>query len=533
MTKKKRLWFLLPALAALLIPSLAFASEEAAEYVPSAYATFWSLLPPVIAIALALITKEVYSSLFVGILTGALLYSGFGFEQTVTHMFSDGFIRVLADEYNVGILIFLVVLGVIVCLMNKSGGSAAFGRFASKRIHSRVGAQMATILLGILIFVDDYFNCLTVGSVMRPVTDKFNVSRAKLAYLIDTTAAPICIIAPISSWAAAVTGFVEGEDGFSIFMRAIPFNFYALLTIVMMISLVIMKVDFGAMKLHEDNAKNGDLFTTPERPYGDSNEDAVAGKGSLIDLVVPILSLIICCIIGMLYTGEFFSGTDFVTAFSQSDASLGLTLGSFFGLVITILFYLVRRIMNLSDCMSCLPEGFKAMVPAILILTFAWTLKAMTDSLGADVFVASLIDGSAKGLMNLLPAIIFVIGCLLAFATGTSWGTFGILIPIVVNAFQSVDPDLMIIAISACMAGAVCGDHCSPISDTTIMASAGAQCEHVNHVTTQIPYAIVAAVISCITYIIAGFTRSALISLPIGIVLVIGTLTVIKKQQKN
>lgn len=316
-------------------------------------------------------------------------------------------------------------------------------------------------------------------------------------------------------------------------MRAIPFNFYALLTIVMMVSLVIMKVDFGTMKLHEDNAKNGDLFTTPERPYGDSNEDAVAGKGSLIDLVVPILSLIICCIIGMLYTGEFFSGTDFVTAFSQSDASLGLTLGSFFGLVITILFYLVRRIMSLSDCMSCLPEGFKAMVPAILILTFAWTLKAMTDSLGADVFVASLIDGSAKGLMNLLPAIIFVIGCLLAFATGTSWGTFGILIPIVVNAFQSVDPDLMIIAISACMAGAVCGDHCSPISDTTIMASAGAQCEHVNHVTTQIPYAIMAAVIACITYIIAGFTRSALISLPIGIVLVIGTLTVIKKQQKN
>ena len=468
-----------------------------------------------------------------GILTGALLYSGFGFEQTVTHMFSDGFISVLADEYNVGILIFLVVLGVIVCLMNKSGGSAAFGRFASKRIHSRVGAQMATILLGILIFVDDYFNCLTVGSVMRPVTDKFNVSRAKLAYLIDTTAAPICIIAPISSWAAAVTGFVEGEDGFSIFMRAIPFNFYALLTIVMMVSLVIMKVDFGTMKLHEDNAKNGDLFTTPERPYGDSNEDAVTGKGSLIDLVVPILSLIICCIIGMLYTGEFFSGTDFVTAFSQSDASLGLTLGSFFGLVITILFYLVRRIMSLSDCMSCLPEGFKAMVPAILILTFAWTLKAMTDSLGADVFVASLIDGSAKGLMNLLPAIIFVIGCLLAFATGTSWGTFGILIPIVVNAFQSVDPDLMIIAISACMAGAVCGDNCSPISDTTIMASAGAQCEHVNHVTTQIPYAIMAAVIACITYIIAGFTRSALISLPIGIVLVIGTLTVIKKQQKN
>lgn len=304
-----------------------------------------------------------YSSLFVGILTGALLYSGFGFEQTVTHMFSDGFISVLADEYNVGILIFLVVLGVIVCLMNKSGGSAAFGRFASKRIHSRVGAQMATILLGILIFVDDYFNCLTVGSVMRPVTDKFNVSRAKLAYLIDTTAAPICIIAPISSWAAAVTGFVEGEDGFSIFMRAIPFNFYALLTIVMMVSLVIMKVDFGTMKLHEDNAKNGDLFTTPERPYGDSNEDAVTGKGSLIDLVVPILSLIICCIIGMLYTGEFFSGTDFVTAFSQSDASLGLTLGSFFGLVITILFYLVRRIMSLSDCMSCLPEGFKAMFP--------------------------------------------------------------------------------------------------------------------------------------------------------------------------
>lgn len=508
----------------------AMAAEGDAEYVPAVYSTFWALVPPIVAIGLALITKEVYSSLFVGILMGGLLYSGFNFEMTITHIFEDGIIGVLSDSYNVGILVFLVILGTMVGLMNKAGGSAAFGQFASKKIHSRVGAQLATILLGVLIFIDDYFNCLTVGSVMRPVTDKFKVSRAKLAYLIDATAAPVCIIAPISSWAAAVTGFVEGEDGFSIFIRAIPYNFYAILTIVMMVGMVVMKTEFGSMRTHELNAVKGDLYTTPGRPYGLAKDELTETKGKVIDLLIPIISLIICCVIGMLYTGGFFSGTDFVTAFSNSDASLGLTFGSFFGLVITIVLYQIRRVLSFSDCMACIPEGFKAMVPAILILTFAWTLKAMTDSLGADVYVAGLVESSASGLINFLPAIIFVVGCFLAFATGTSWGTFGILIPIVVAVFQNSNPQLMIISISACMAGAVCGDHCSPISDTTIMASAGAQCEHVNHVSTQLPYAIVAAAVSFVTYIVAGFVQTAWIALPVGIVLMLGVIFVTKNR---
>lgn len=367
---------------------------------------------------------------------------------------------------------------------------------------------------------------------MRPVTDKHNVSRAKLAYLIDSTAAPVCIIAPISSWAAAVTGFVKGEDGFSIFIQAIPYNFYALLTIVMMIGIVTMKVDYGPMKIHEDNAKKGDIYTTPDRPYENASTEVVNHNGKVIDLVIPIISLIVCCVIGMIYTGGFFSGTDFVTAFSQSDASVGLVLGSFFGLVITIVLYMIRKVLSFSDCMSCIPEGFKAMVPAIMILTFAWTLKAMTDSLGAAVYVEGLVKSSAGSLMNFLPAIIFLIGCLLAFATGTSWGTFGILIPIVVQAFAN-DPKLMIISISACMAGAVCGDHCSPISDTTIMASAGAQSNHVNHVSTQLPYAMTVAAVSFVTYIVAGFVQSAWISLPFGIVLMLAVLVVIKKRTKS
>ena len=476
-------------------------------------------MPPVVAICLALITKEVYSSLFLGILVGAVLYSGFDFEMAVTHIFEGGLINVLSDSYNVGILMFLVILGTMVCLMNQAGGSAAFGRFAAERIKSRAGAQLATVLLGVLIFIDDYFNCLTVGSVMRPVTDKFRISRAKLSYLIDATAAPICIIAPISSWAAAVTGFVEGEDGFSIFIRAIPYNFYAILTLFMMVSMIAMRVEFGPMRRHELNAINGDLFTTPGRPYEEAEKEAASGKGAVMDLLIPIFSLIVCCIIGMLYTGGFFSGTDFVTAFSQSDASLGLTLGSFFGLVITVLLYQVRRVLSFSDCMSCIPEGFKAMVPAILILTFAWTLKAMTDSLGANVYVAGVVEEGAKGLLNFLPAIIFLVGCFLAFATGTSWGTFGILIPIVVSVFEKSNPELMIISISACMAGAVCGDHCSPISDTTIMASAGARCEHVNHVMTQLPYAAAAAAVSFVTYLAAGFVQTPWIALPVGILL--------------
>ena len=502
------------------------------DYVPAMYATFWALVPPVVAIALALITKEVYSSLFLGILVGGLFYSGFSFEGTIVHIFQDGVVSVLSDSYNVGILIFLVILGAIVCLMNKAGGSAAFGRWASEHIKTRTGAQLATVALGVLIFIDDYFNCLTVGSVMRPVTDKHNISRAKLAYLIDATAAPVCIIAPISSWAAAVTGFVEGEDGLALFISAIPYNFYALLTIVMMVTIAILNIDFGSMKVHEDNAKNGDLFTTPDRPYGDGNDEVAVGNGGVKDLVIPILSLIVCCVIGMIWTGGFFAGENFVTAFSNSDASVGLAVGSAFALVITIALYVSRKVLGFKECMDCIPEGFKAMVPAIMILTFAWTLKAMTDSLGAAEFVAAIIKGSASGIVNLLPAIIFLVGCFLAFATGTSWGTFGILIPIVVDAFQATNPTLMTIAISACMAGAVCGDHCSPISDTTIMASAGAQCNHVNHVSTQLPYAVSVAAISFITYIVAGFVQSAWISLPVGIVLILGYLMVMKKRSE-
>jgi len=516
-------------LMAVMLPMAAFAEGgDAAQ--PAVYATFWSLVPPIVAIALALITKEVYSSLFVGILIGGLLYAGGNPEGTVLHVFSDGIVSVLSNSYNVGILIFLVILGSIVAMMNKAGGSAAFGRWASSKIKTPAGAQLATIALGVLIFIDDYFNCLTVGSVMRPVTDKQNVSRAKLAYLIDATAAPVCIIAPISSWAAAVAGFVEGEDGFSLFIRAIPYNYYALLTIVMMVGMVLMHEEYGPMALHEANARKGDLFTTGNHPYEAMDEEAAAAgdNGHVMDLVIPIFSLIICCVIGMIYTGGFFEGNDFVTSFSKSDASVGLALGGFFGLVITVVLYMIRRVMKFRDLMACLPEGFKAMVPAILILTFAWSLKAMTDSLGAKEYVAALVKASAGTFVSLLPAIIFLVGCFLAFATGTSWGTFGILIPIVVDAFSATDPQLMIIAISACMAGAVCGDHCSPISDTTIMASAGAQCEHVNHVSTQLPYAITAAAVSCVSYIVAGYVRNVVISLIVAIALMLATLSVIK-----
>lgn len=505
----------------------------AADYVPSMYATVWALVPPVVAIVLALITKEVYSSLFVGIVIGGLFYgnvfqSGFSAERSVLHIFEDGLVGVLSDPDNVGILIFLVVLGVMVSMMNKAGGSAAFGEWASEHIKTRIGAQLAAIMLGVLIFIDDYFNCLTVGSVMRPVTDKHQVSRAKLAYLIDATAAPVCIIAPISSWAAAVTGFVKGEDGFSIFIKAIPYNYYALFTIVAMVTLVILQVDFGPMAKHEANAKKGDLFTTGDRPYAESKQDVIKGKGKVIDLIFPILVLIICCIIGMIYTGGFFDGTGFVDAFAGSNASIGLMLGSFFALIITICFYSIRRVLRFTDCCNSIPEGFKAMVPAILILTFAWTLKTMTESLGAKKFVAGLVGGVSGPLLGLFPAIIFVVGAFLAFATGTSWGTFGILIPIVVNIFSGTNHTMMIISISACMAGAVCGDHCSPISDTTIMASAGAQCNHMNHVSTQLPYAVLVAGISCLTYIIAGFVRNPVVPFIIGVFILIGTFVGIK-----
>ena len=492
------------------------------------YSTAFALLPPVIAIALALITKEVYSSLFIGILVGGLLYSNFSFEDTVLHVFEDGIASVLSDSYNVGILIFLVILGSMVCLMNKAGGSAAFGRWASQNIKSRVGAQLAAILLGVLIFIDDYFNCLTVGSVMRPITDKHNVSRVKLAYLIDATAAPVCIIAPISSWAAAVSGFVEDGQGLALFIKAIPYNFYALLTIVMMIAMVLLKVEFGPMLKYERNAiKTGDLFSGSNPYAGLIEEDSDDNKGKVIDLVLPIIVLVICCVIGMIYSGGFFSGASFVDSFSGSDASVGLMLGSAFGLIFTLIFYSIRRAMSFRDMMGCIPEGFKAMVPAIMILTFAWSLKAMTDSLGATSFVEFVVNEYARDFSMFLPAIVFIIGCLLAFATGTSWGTFGILIPITLAIFPLEDP-MGVVCVSACMAGAVCGDHCSPISDTTIMASAGAQCDHVNHVSTQLPYATACAFIACISYIVAGllihFGAPGILALPVGILLVLGFL---------
>ena len=499
------------------------------------YNTIWSLLPPVIAIALALITKEVYSSLFIGILVGGLLYSNFSFEGTMNHVFSGGIVASLSDSYNVGILIFLVVLGTIVCLMNKAGGSAAFGRWAQKNIKSRAGAQLASILLGCLIFIDDYFNCLTVGSVMRPITDKHHVSRAKLAYIIDATAAPVCIIAPISSWAAAVSGFAEDGQGLNLFIRAIPYNYYALLTIFMMVALVLLNVDFGPMARFERNAiEHNDLFSG-SNPYAMMDEEIDETKGTVMDLVLPIVVLVICCVVGMIYSGGFFSGTDVVTAFSNSDASVGLMLGSAVGLAFALAYYAVRRSMTFKEMMGCLPDGFKAMVPAILILTFAWTLKSMTDSLGAALFVRDFVNSSAQGMQMFLPVIVFVVGCLLSFATGTSWGTFGILIPIVQNVFPMDNP-LSIICISACMAGAVCGDHCSPISDTTIMASAGAQCDHVNHVSTQLPYAISCAVIAGITYVVAGllvhFGAPGILALPVGIAMMLAFLLVMKQRQK-
>ena len=497
--------------------------------------TAWSLFPALVAIVLALITKEVYSSLFIGILVGGVLYSGFSLTGVMNHVFVDGMVGQLSEAWNVGILVFLVVLGCMVMLMNRAGGSAAFGRWAVTHVRTKLGAQLATMVLGLLIFIDDYFNCLTVGSVMRPLTDKHGISRQKLAYLIDATAAPICIIAPISSWAAAVTGSVDGVNGLELFVKAIPFNFYAILTIVMMLVLSIGKYDYGPMKLAEMSGK----LSKADDPIPESSmtgaEDQphppVSQKGKVIHLILPIIVLIVCCIIGMIYTGGFFEGASFSAAFGDSDASVGLMFGSVVALVITIVFYLCTRVLNFKECMNALPEGFKSMVPAILILTFAWTLKAMTSSLGSDIFVENFVQGFADkdAIMSLLPAIVFVIATVIAFATGTSWGTFGILIPIAAKVFSNdITSPMMVMAVAACMAGAVCGDHCSPISDTTIMASAGAQCEHISHVNTQLPYALTVAGVSFVTYVIAGFVKSAAISLIVGIVLMIGTLLVIR-----
>ncbi|MBQ7116860.1 MAG: Na+/H+ antiporter NhaC family protein [Clostridia bacterium] len=494
------------------------------------YATIAALAAPIIAIVLALITKEVYSSLIIGIVVGGFIYAGGNFETAINHVLFDGFVASLSDSYNMGIIIFLVLLGALVSMMNKAGGSAAFGRWASKHIKSRVGAQLATILLGCLIFIDDYFNCLTVGSVMRPVADEQKISRAKLAYVIDATAAPICIIAPISSWAAAVAGFARGagaDSGMSLFIQAIPYNFYAIFTIIMMVVIAVAKFDFGPMKLHERNAmEKGDLFTGGTKV--EASDEVSNPKGKVIDLILPVVVLIICCVIGMIYSGGFFEGTGFIEAFSNSDASVGLVLGSAVAIVFAVAYLLIRRVISFKDAMASLPEGFKAMVPAILILTCAWTLKAMTDSLGAKIYISQLVEGSAGALQALLPAIIFLIAVGLSFATGTSWGTFGILIPIVLSVFEAGNP-LMIVSISACMAGAVCGDHCSPISDTTIMASAGAQSDHLNHVSTQLPYALTVAGVSFVTYVIAGFVPHWYVALPVGAVLMVATLFVIKK----
>ena len=484
------------------------------DYQSRFHATWVALLPPFFAIVLALITKEVYISLFVGIVAGALFYSNFDLELAFSTMLfgtnaegdARGLIPKLADSWNAGILVFLVLLGILVALMNKAGGSAAFGRWASKHIKTRVGAQLATIALGIIIFVDDYFNCLTVGSVMRPVTDGHKVSRAKLSYLIDATAAPICIIAPISSWAAAVTSSVpEGAEinGFQTFLKTIPYNFYAILTIIMMIFITVRRVDYGPMKRHE----------------------------RMLDLILPVVVLIAACIMGMVYTGGFFEGKSFIDAFADADASVGLVYGAFIALIFAFFYYMYRGVITFKDFAECIPKGFFAMVAPILILALAWSLSGMTNLLGADIFVADLVGGSAAGLQALLPAVIFLVALGLAFATGTSWGTFGILIPIVLGVFRS--GDMMVMSIAACLAGAVCGDHCSPISDTTIMASAGAQCKHVNHVSTQLPYALTVAAVSAVTYIISGVFESmwelGWLALPIGIVLMIETLIVIEK----
>ncbi len=506
--------------------------ENLETYQPDAYATILSLLPPVIAIGLALITKEVYSSLFVGILAGALLYSNFNLELTVHTIFfqeEGGMLAQLSDSWNVGILVFLVILGMMVALMNKAGGSAAFGKWSLKVIHTRVGAQLVTMILGIVIFLDDYFNCITVGNVMRPVTDRHQVSRAKLAYIIDATAAPICIIAPISSWAAAVTSSVpddSGINGFTTFLKTIPYNYYAIFTLIMVIFLVVTKVDFGPMKQHELNAVKGDLFTTPERPFKEDSDVVENPKGKMSDLLLPVAILIVACIVCMLYTGGFFEGVDFVTAFGNSNASVGLVMGSFIALMFTFFYYMFRDVISFEAFMSCISEGFKMMVSPILILTFAWTLSGITSLLGANIYVGELVLGSAEAFQMFLPAVIFVVAAGLAFATGTSWGTFGILIPIVLGVFPS--GEMMVLSIAACLSGAVCGDHCSPISDTTILASAGSQCHHVNHVTTQLPYALTVAGVSFVCYIIAGVLKNMLLSLGIGLVLLFMVLFLIR-----
>lgn len=547
MLKTKKTFALVAALLVIgiiMVPVICSADGVAEGPVSRMFATPWSLVPPLVAIVLALITKEVYSSLFIGILFGGLFAANFSPIKTVDHVINDGLIGAVSGL--AGIFLFLVLLGVMVALVNQAGGSQAFGKWAKKNIKSRTGAMLATFVLGVLIFIDDYFNCLTVGTVMRPVTDSHKISRAKLAYLIDATAAPVCMIAPISSWAAAVSEFAPEGQGLSLFIKAIPYNFYSLLTLIFVIALAVMKFDYGPMKLYEKNALSGDLFTSGDKIEAEEIESN--SKGKVIDLILPIIILIILCIFALIYVGHFFGYYayndleisdyssyyhNFANAFSATNATLALPWGGLITVIITMIYMVARRLMSFKDAMECVPKGFMAMVPAITILTMATSLKNITiDLLGADVFVADLMNGAAAGLANFLPAIIFLVACFLAFSTGTSWGTFGILIPIVVSIFQS-DYQLMIIGMSACLAGAVCGDHCSPISDTTIMSSAGAECNHVNHVSTQLPYAITVAAISFVMYIIAGFIQNVLILLPVGIVLTIATLFVIKKATAN
>mgnify|MGYP003294478892 CR=1 FL=1 len=504
--------------------------------ITSPVGTLWSLFPPVIAIGLALITKEVYSSLFVGILMGGLLATNFKPIHAIDSMVSDGFISAVSG--SAGIFAFLVMLGIVVALLNKAGGSRAFGNWAAKHVKTKIGAAIATFLFGVLIFIDDYFNCLTVGAVMRPVTDNAKISRAKLSYLIDATAAPVCMIAPISSWAAAVSGYAPDGQGLSLFVKAIPYNFYSLLTFVFIIAITLMRFDYGPMRLHELNAQNGDLFTSGTGSENDEEEVVTNSKARVIDLVLPIIVLIGICVFSLFYVGRcmgeewvfasanYDASLGFVDAFSNTDATVGLPWGGLIALVFTMVYFVARRLVTFKEAMECVPKGFIAMVPAILILTMATTLKNMTGLLESDTFVNNALQ-SASGLNYFLPAIIFLAACGIAFATGTSWGTFGILIPIVLSIFEVGSP-LGVMSMSACLAGAVCGDHCSPISDTTIMSSAGAQCDHINHVSTQLPYAITVAAISFVCYIIAAFVQNVYISLAIGVALTVATLFVIK-----
>ena len=541
--KKNKLgvYLLVLVILGLVIASF-FTSNTIADpenYQCDSYSTIFSLLPPVIAIGLALITKEVYTSLLAGIVVGALQYANFNLEVMFNTMLfheEGGMVYKLADSWNVGILIFLVLLGIMVAMMNRAGGSAAFGKWASKHIKTRVGAQIATMMLGVLIFVDDYFNCLTVGSVMRPVTDRHKVSRAKLSYIIDATAAPVCIIAPISSWAAAVTSSVPedaGINGFAVFLQTIPYNLYALVTLAMVVFVTLLRVDFGPMKKHERNALVGDLFTTTDRPFDEKDEEVGNPKAKVLDLILPVAVLIVACIMGMVYTGGFFDGVDFITAFGDADASVGLVMGGFIALIFTFIYYLLRDVLTFKQVAECIPDGFKAMVAPILILSLAWTLSGMTNLLGANEFVSGVVEGSAAGLQGFLPLVIFLVAAGLAFATGTSWGTFGILIPIVIGVFPS--GQMMVISISACLAGAVAGDHSSPISDTTIMASAGGHCNHVNHVATQIPYVLTCMVVCGLGYLMIGILNlvgamnAAVIVTPICILLMVLVLLVIRK----